>query len=88
MKFRIAIWAGTGLLIAGMWAVYAAVASPPLTFSDPIMPLVELTCPIVLASVRLHVGVSLYWALIANAATYALFGLIIEALRQRPRHSH
>jgi hypothetical protein len=88
MKFRIAIWAGTGLLIAGLWAVYAAVTSPPLTFSDPVMPLVELTCPIVLASARLHFGVSLYWALIANAATYTLFGSIIEALRQRLRHPH
>ena len=89
MKLRIAMWAGAGLLVAGIWAVYAAVTSPPpLTFGSPIMPLVELTCPIALASARLHVGISLYWALVANAATYALFGLMMEAVRTRLRHSH
>jgi len=89
MKLRIAMWAGAGLLIAAIWAVYGAVTSPPaLTFSNPIMPLVELTCPIALASARLHVGVSLYWALVANTATYAVFGLMMEGLRRRLLHSH
>lgn len=84
MKCRIAIWAGVGLLIAGGWAVYAWASTPPaLTFGDPLMTLVQLTCPIVFASFHFHFGVSLYWALLANAATYALVGLIVETLRQR-----
>jgi hypothetical protein len=31
----------------------------------------------------LHLGVSLFWVLIANAATYALIGLLIERLHLR-----
>jgi hypothetical protein len=89
MKYRIALWAGVGFIVAGCWAVYAALSSPPaLTFGDPIMPLVELTCPVVLASIRLHFGVSLYWTLLANAMTYAVVGLIVETLRQRVRRGH
>jgi hypothetical protein len=83
MKYRIAAWAGAGFLVAGGWALYAFATMPPaLTSADPILSLVELTCPIVLASMRLHFGVSLYWTLGANAATYALIGLMVEMLRR------
>ena len=43
--------------------------------------LARTTCPILIAGV--HFPVSVYWALVANAATYALVGLIVEALRQK-----
>jgi hypothetical protein len=36
-----------------------------------------ITCPTVLA------GIYFYWVLIANAATYALVGLIVETLRRK-----
>jgi len=89
MKYRIAMWAGAGLLIAGGWALYASATSPPaMTSGDPIWPLVEVTCPIAFASIHLHFGVSLYWSLLANAATYALIGGIVEALRKSLRHAH
>jgi len=32
-----------------------------------------------------HFGLHFYWVLAANAATYALLGLIMETLRQRMR---
>ncbi len=89
MKSRIAMWAGLGFLVAACWAVYAAVTSPPaLTFGDPIMPLVELTCPVVAASIHLHFGIKLLWTLVANAATYALVGLTVETLRRRLHPAH
>jgi hypothetical protein len=85
MKYRIGMWAGAGLLVAGCWALYAFSATPPaMTSGDPMMALVELTCPVVLASFYFHFGVSLYWSLVANAATYGLIGLLVESLRQRP----
>ena len=85
MKYRIAAWASAGFLVAACWALYAfATTPPPITSADPIMTLVEFTCPVVLAGTYFHFGVSLYWSLIANAATYALLGLIAETLRQRP----
>ena len=85
MKYRIAAWASAGFLVAACWAIYASATTPPaITYADPIMTLVEFTCPVVLAAMHFHFGVSLYWSLIANAATYALLGLIAETLRHRP----
>jgi hypothetical protein len=34
-----------------------------------------------------HHGVSVYWVLLANAATYALIGLIVEGLRSQMRQA-
>ena len=81
MKYRIAIWAGAGFLVASFWALYAFATSP---FTNQrmqdIWPLVHLTCPITFVS---HHPLGLPWVLAANAATYALVGLIVEALRQK-----
>ena len=87
MNYRIAMWAIVRFLVAGCWALYAFTTTPPaLTSADPIMTLVELTCPVGLASIHFHFGVSLYWSLVANAATYAFVGLIVESLRRQRRH--
>jgi hypothetical protein len=88
MKYQIGMWAIVGFLVAGCWALYAFATTPPaMTSADPIMTLVDLTCPVVLASIYFHFGVSVYWSLLANAATYALVGLIVETLRQRLNHA-
>ena len=51
MKYRIAIWASAGFLVAGCWALYAFATTPPaMTSADPIVTLVEFTCPVVFAS--------------------------------------
>jgi hypothetical protein len=85
MKYRMAVWAGAGLLVAGCWALYAVLSSPPaLTTADPILPLVRLTCPITLIG---FYPLKLYWVLVANAATYALLGFIVETLRHRLRRA-
>ena len=84
MKYRVAIWASAGFLVAVGWAVYAfATTAPAMTFGDPIMKLVELTCPIVFAGMHFNFGISLSWSLVANAATYALLGLIVETVRHQ-----
>ncbi len=98
MKYRIAMWASAGFLVAGCWALYALASAPPaFTSADPLLALVRLTCPIALLSslVRLTCPIALlsfypirlYWVLLANAAAYALVGLIIETLRQRLNHA-
>ena len=85
MKRRIAIWASVGFLVAGCWALYAfATTPPPITSASPIMILVRLTCPITLLS---SYPLSLYLVLLANAATYALAGLIVETLRLQFRRA-
>ncbi len=78
MKYRIGMWASAGFLVAGCWALYAFATT--MTSADPIMTLVRLTCPITLLS---FYPLRLYWVLLANAATYALVGLIVETMRQR-----
>ncbi|MGC2181896.1 MAG: hypothetical protein WA637_01290 [Terriglobales bacterium] len=87
MKFRIAMWASVGFLVAVGWALYAFASAPPaLTSGDPIVSLVELTCPVVFASIHFHFPLGLYWSLVANAATYGLIGLMVETVRQQLHH--
>jgi hypothetical protein len=58
---------------------------PTMLFAKPeIMILVRLTCPIALLS---QYPISLSWVLFANAATYALLGLIVETLRSQLNHA-
>jgi len=63
MKFRIAVWATLGFGVAAGWALYAFATTPPaMTFSDPIMILVQWTCPIALLS---SYPLQLSWVLLA-----------------------
>jgi hypothetical protein len=84
MKLRIAKWACAGFLIAGFWALYFAVSSP----ASPIEPiasiLTRITCPIALLR---SYPLSIYSILFINAATYTLFGIIVETLRQHLHHT-
>ena len=85
MKYRIAMWASAGFLVAGYWAVYAFATMPNMLFAKPeIMILVRLTCPIALLS---RYPLRLSWVLLANAATYALVGLLMESVRQHLSHA-
>ena len=79
MKYRIAIWAAAGFLVASGWAVYFLVASKDHPIEPTVSTLVRLTCPIAIAGS--HYPISLYLALATNAATYALVGLVVETLR-------
>ena len=86
MKYRIAMWASAGFLVAGCWAFYFAMRSK----DNPIEPMVYtlgfLTQPFVLVSFYFHFPLSVYWVLVANAATYALVGLGVETLRRQLNH--
>jgi hypothetical protein len=58
---------------------------------NPIEPIVHtlgsLTQPVVLIGSYFHFGMSFYLVILANAAAYALVGLIVETLRQRLHHT-
>jgi hypothetical protein len=85
MKYRIAMWASAGFLVASGWAVYFLVASKDHPIEPIVSALIRLTCPV--AIVGSHYPVSLYSALAANVATYALVGLVVEILRRQLNHS-
>ena len=87
MRFRIALWAGTGLLVAFFWAVFAW-ATFPATYERMrgLWTFITLTCPV--AAFGIHHRVSLYESLLANAATYAVAGLVVEALRRQLPHNN
>ncbi len=83
MKSRITLWAAAGFITAAFWALYFYPAAPIPT--APVWTLVRLTCPIVLASDYFHFPVGVYMSMLANAATYAVVGLIAETLRRQLR---
>ena len=87
MKYRIAVWASAGFLVAAFWALYFAMRSK----DNPIEPIVYtlgyLTQPVALIGSYFHFGMSFYLVILANAATYALVGLIVETLRRQLHHA-
>jgi hypothetical protein len=83
MKYRIAIWAAAGFLVASGWAVYFFLRNKELPIDSLVSNVVRLTCPI--AIVGSYYPVSLGSALAANVATYAFVGLLVETLRQLNR---
>jgi hypothetical protein len=87
VKYRIAMWASAGFLIAAGWNFYVLAVSPvQVASAEPMVwALVRLTCPVVLASFYFHFGLYFFWVLLANAATYAFVGLIVEGLHRRFR---
>ncbi len=86
MKYRISIWAAAGFLVASGWAVYFFVKNKDLPMEPIVSALMRLSCPI--AIVGSHYPVSLYSAVAANVATYALVGLVVETLRRQFKHSN
>jgi hypothetical protein len=85
MKSRIAIWAVAGALVVVFWAIYIqAVIGTPLQnpgYSHGVgWALICLTCPV--AAAGRHHAQTIYFALTVNAATYALVGAIVEAVRR------
>ena len=85
MKYRIAMWASAGFLVAGGWALYFASRNKDNPIEPMVYTLARLTQPIAL--LVQHSAVSLYWVLVANTVTYALLGLMVETLRRQLNHS-
>jgi hypothetical protein len=84
MKYRIAMWASAGLLVAGGWGLYFAWVSKDIPIAPIVYTLARVTCPVAIAGE--HFPLSLYLVLAANAATYAVVGLVVETLRRQLSH--
>jgi len=85
MKYRVAMWAIVGLLVAGFWALFARATFPSTERMRDVWTLVCITCPIAIAG--MHHAISLYETLAANTITYALVGLVVETLRKQLHHA-
>lgn len=85
MKYRIAGWAAAGFLVASGWAIYFLLRSKDQSIGPIMSSFVQLSCPV--AIVGSHYPVSIYSSLVANAATYALIGLLVETFWRQFRHS-
>ena len=86
MKYRTAMWAGAGFLVAGFWALFAYATFPDTSERmRDLWTFISLTCPVAIAG--RHYPISLYEALAANTVTYALAGLIVETLRRQRLHA-
>lgn len=83
MKLRIAIWAGAGALVVVFWTLYISATGP--SAHGTMWTLAYLTCPIALAR---QYALSFYVVLLVNAATYALVGAVVEAMRGHFQQSH
>lgn len=86
MRYRIAMWAIAGFLLAGFWALFAIATFPstPERMRD-VWTVVCIACPV--AIVGMHYSISLYVALVANAVTFGFVGLAVEALRKQLHHA-
>ena len=84
MKLRIAIWAGMGALVSGCWGLYFASADKGNPLPSIVYALAVLTQPAVAAIVSLlkFPPVGLLSVIVANAASYALVGTIVETTRR------
>src|SRR5271165_4025917 len=87
MKFRIAVWASAGFLVAVCWAIYFAMLSKDIPIQPIVYTLASFSCPLALVGNHFHFGVKLSWVLVSNAAFYALFGLVVEGLRRQLDHA-
>lgn len=87
MKFRIAMWAMAGFMVAAGWAFYAAASFPEaISRANPLAwNLALLTQPLALASMHFNFPASIYWVFVTNAAAYALVGLLVESVRRQLR---
>jgi hypothetical protein len=85
--FRIALWASAGFLVSVGWAFYFASTDKANPIQPIVYALVWLSQPGAGAVTVLYpdLPVGLWPLVVANIATYALLGLIIETIRQHSR---
>jgi hypothetical protein len=81
MKNRIAGWVCAGFIVGGFWALYFSLASEDSSVGLAVYALARITQPVALVIQRFRV--SFYLVILADVATYALVGLIVETFRRQ-----
>jgi hypothetical protein len=90
VTFRIAMWASAGFLVSVAWALYFASTNKALSIDPLAYTLASITQPLAAAILYLKPvhNLGFAWVAVANAATFALVGLIVEKVREHHRSLH
>ena len=82
---RVAVWAIVGFLVAISWGIYFATSNKDSPVQPIVYTIARLSQPGVGAGTLLYprVPLALCLNLIANGATFALVGLVVEVTRKR-----
>ena len=85
---EVAVWAGAGFLVSIGWGLYFAMRSKAIPIEESIYVLARLTQPAVAAILYIKPGfpLGLIWVAVANAASYAVIGSIVEKIKRHPVH--
>jgi hypothetical protein len=89
-SFRIITWAGFGFLVSAGWGFYFAATNKAIPIGPIVYALARLTEPAAAVVVYLdpHYLLGLHAVEIANAATYAFVGLIVETIGRHSQILH
>ena len=84
---RVVMWASAGFVIAVSWGLYFATADKDIPIGPIVQALSRLTVPADAVVLYFNPGlpVGLTAVVLHNAATYALVGVVVEAIRRRYR---
>jgi hypothetical protein len=90
MLIRAVIWASAGFLVSVGWGLYFASTNKGIPIQPAVYLLARLTQPSAafLLYLNPNAPLGLTWVVVANAATYALLGLIVGTIRQHHRPLH
>src|SRR5215467_6739141 len=90
VTLRVGMWAAAGLLIAMGWGLYFATANKATPIGPLVYVMARLTQPVVATVVYFDpdIPLGLHSAVVANAATYALIGVIVETVRRQFMKTH
>jgi hypothetical protein len=81
----IVMWASAGFIVAVGWGLYFANADRAEPIGPIIYTLSRLTVPLVAIAASYGFSIGLRPAIVANAATYALIGIILGTIRRYSR---
>ena len=87
---RIVLWASAGFFVSLGWGFYFANANKGIPIASTVYALATLTQPTaaIVLYLKPNLPLGLTWVAVANAATYAMLGLMVETIRQHYRPAH
>jgi len=85
VKFRLALWAVIGAIVAFGWGLYFASADKATPIGPIVFTLAVVTVPVAGLVSYFHLTFGVTASVVWNTGTYAVIGLIVEMLRRHHR---